>query len=192
MADRPDDRERSEPSEGTGGAEEQAWQDLVGRLRSDPDSAMFAIPETSAEDSDRRPDEPAEESRRFNDFDPLGVHRPPVNNFPEHSTDAGFTDPGMGKHAHGPRDYSLAEDADDEEFEPPMPTPLSAVQPALVLVWTGAAGAPIALLFCALFWRTVPAVVITALILAFLAGVGYLIYRLPANRKRSDGDGAEV
>jgi hypothetical protein len=92
--------------------------------------------------------------------------------------------------APGPRDFSLPAD-DDEGFVPPEPAPLGAGEPLVVLAWCGAAGAPLALLLMAMFWRSAPFAVIAGLVVLFIAGASYLVSRLPGDRDHGD-DGARV
>lgn len=114
----------------------------------------------------------------FSRFDPLNVSQrndpPPAATLP----------------ARGPRDYSPPEEP-EEDFVPAEPESLSSVEPAIALGWIGAAGAPLALLLSAMFWRSMPSVVIIALVLVFLVSAGYLVYRLPGHRDHDD-DGAKL
>ncbi|WP_336716498.1 hypothetical protein [Arthrobacter sp. USHLN218] len=102
---------------------------------------------------------------------------------------AGETQSGTGTPA-GPRDYSEPAD-DDEGFVPPEPAPLGTGDPLVVLAWCGAAGAPLALLLMAMFWRSAPFAVIAGLVVLFIAGASYLVSRLPGDRDHGD-DGARV
>jgi len=100
-------------------------------------------------------------------------------------------DSGTGAGAPGgPRDYLEAED-DDEGYVPPEPAPLGTGDPLVVLAWCGAAGAPLALLLMAIFWRSAPFAVIIGMVVLFIAGAGYLVSRLPGERDHGD-DGAQV
>ena len=49
---------------------------------------------------------------------------------------------------------------------------------------------PAVLLLCALVWRDAPALVVAAAVVAFVAGFGVLVARLP--RSHDDDDGAVV
>ena len=90
----------------------------------------------------------------------------------------------------GPRDY----DADDldEEFVPEELPSLAGSEPAIVMAWIGAAGGPIFLVLAAIFWRGIPLLGVMGVIVAFLVGTGYLLFRLPKNRDHDSGDGAVV
>ena len=56
----------------------------------------------------------------------------------------------------GPRDY-VAEDT-PEEFVPQEPAALGSGDPMLNLAWVGAAGGPLGLLLCVLFFRSAPGI----------------------------------
>jgi len=90
----------------------------------------------------------------------------------------------------GPRDY--AGDDDDDEFIPEEPPSLANVEPAIMLAWVGALGAPVGLLLAAMLWRDAPLTAIFGLVAVFLICAGYLIFRLPATRGEDDDDGAVV
>jgi hypothetical protein len=82
--------------------------------------------------------------------------------------------------------------SDAGEFVPEEPEPVLAdANPASVLAWIGALGAPVALLLSALFWRGIPGYAIAALVAIFIASVGFLIMRLPRD-KDDDDDGARI
>ena len=90
----------------------------------------------------------------------------------------------------GPRDYELLED-DDEGFVPPEPPALGSGDPAKVLAWCGAVGAPLLLLILTLLWRGIPGLVLLGLATVFLVATGYLVFRMPRERTEGD-DGARV
>ncbi len=97
----------------------------------------------------------------------------------------------------GPRDAdpdgpSLLDDLDeDDHYEPPEPPPLP--RPGLIgaLGWLGAVGAPLFLLLAALFWRSVPAIIVGLSVVSFIAGFVTLVVRMP-DRQDEDDDGAVV
>jgi hypothetical protein len=95
----------------------------------------------------------------------------------------------------GPRDYEEPEDDEGSDgaagYEPPEPPPLGMGDPLVVLAWLGAAGGPVLLLLFAMFWRDAPTAVTLGVLAAFLAGVVFLVLRLPRQRDYDD-DGAEV
>ena len=104
--------------------------------------------------------------------------------------DGGRPAEAVGDDGSGPRDYELLED-DDEGFVPPEPPALGSGEPAKVMAWCGAVGAPLLLLLFTLFWRGVPGLVLLGLGAVFLAATGYLVFRMPRERTEGD-DGARV
>jgi len=89
----------------------------------------------------------------------------------------------------GPRDYEV-EDT-EEEFIPDEPAALGSGNPMVNLAWTMAAGGPIGLLLCVIFFRSAPAFVYIGLVALSIIGVVYLVTRLPTERDPGD-DGARV
>ncbi len=92
----------------------------------------------------------------------------------------------------GPRDYAPPEEPTDEKYVPDDLPPLGSGEPLVVLAWLAAAGGPLVLLLLAILWPAAPLAVTLGIIVAFLAGVGYLLSRLPKGRDYFRGDGAEV
>lgn len=177
--------------------DEAVWLDLVARL----EATTSGLPETG-------------QRKAFTDFDPLGVSRPAdQGSKPSAAPKPGPTDghdgrpvePGMHPRLHsrphsadregrhdsgGPRDYD-ADDADGD-FVPGEPPSLANVEPAIMLAWIGALGAPVGLLLTAMLWRDAPLTAIFGMVAVFLICAGYLIFRLPASRGEDDDDGAVV
>lgn len=89
----------------------------------------------------------------------------------------------------GPRDYEAAED--DEGFVPEDPPALGSGNPLLNLAWIAAAGAPLALLLLAIFWRRAPMPLWIGLCVVALAAGAFLFAKLPRHR-HDDDDGARV
>lgn len=205
----------------TGGNDEEIWRDLVARLE-EPDDAFMddgdtppgesgtsssAVPgnegtgatSTSAVASGSAPApiEPSSESESKGvvDFDPLGVWQQAAEPAPRERS-AGERAIGLTPDepaTWGPRDYTASDDEDDEGGFVPEDLPsLRNSEPAVVLSWVGAAGAPLFLVFATIFWRSVPMPLVLGAVAAFVAGVGYLLYRLPSHRDHDDGDGAVV
>ncbi|MDJ0318189.1 MULTISPECIES: hypothetical protein [Arthrobacter] len=179
----------------TGGNDEEVWLDLVSRLESGNDAFMDAPHSLSQElATDQDPaDDQESESKGVVDFDPLGVwqresepapHEASPEELAEHSGTANDVT------TFGPRDY-LSDDG-EEEFVPEELPSLRNTEPALMLAWIGAAGGPLFLVFSAIFWRSIPMTFIFGVIVAFLAGTGYLLFRLPDHRDHDSGDGAVV
>ena len=164
------------PERREGPSEDEIWEDLVSRLKENSDETLLAPDQLTPEQTTQAPD-----ASGFSRFDPLNVSRAHA----EAATPP--TPPGRGR---GPRDYSPSEE-DEEEFVPSEPASLSTVEPAIALGWVGAAGAPIALLLSAMFWRSLPSAVVIGLVLVFLVASGYLVYRLPGHRDHGD-DGAQL
>ncbi len=187
---------------GTGGndGDEAVWLDLVARLQ-EPDDGFMDTPDDAgtpvrtdspggAEQTDRA--DPADRLRTkgVNDFDPLGVWRRQGAPMPAEHGGHESTDPGPA--SGGPRDYDFQAPEEEEDFVPEELPSLAGADPAIMLSWIGAAGGPIFLVLSAIFWRGIPLPGVIGVILAFLAGTGYLIYRLPKNRDHDSGDGAVV
>ncbi|WP_139346695.1 hypothetical protein [Sinomonas mesophila] len=182
---------RPDPDRPDHAAEDDAWRDLVARLRggvAEPGEDGPAPAEPSAAERSagvQRGTAPeGGAAPPFDAFDPLGVSRRDPAGNAEHT---GRTGRGAASD-----DSDAAGDMLPGDFVPEEPEPvLAGADPAVVLAWCGALGGPVALLLCALLWRGVPGYVVALLIAAFLAGVGVLIMRLP--RHKDDGDdGARV
>ncbi|WP_457971878.1 hypothetical protein [Arthrobacter sp. D1-17] len=150
----------------------------------------------SSADSSAGPEAPA---RRFTDFDPLGLApgaAAPVEPSAVEREQAAArrraaeaTGEAVQTGPEGPRDYGV----DDEEgaFVPEDPPVLSATDPLTMLAWLGAVGSPIALVLSAMFWRSAPLLAILGIVAVFVAGVVYLIMKLPQEKDEND-DGARV
>lgn len=89
----------------------------------------------------------------------------------------------------GPRDYEV--EYAEEEFVPEEPAALGSGNPMVNLAWTMAAGGPIGLLLCVIFFRSAPALVYIGMVALSMIGVIYLLRRLPTERDPGD-DGARV
>jgi hypothetical protein len=90
----------------------------------------------------------------------------------------------------GPRDYTLADDADDEGFTPPAPPPIPRPRDRFsALAWAGAIGGPIAIIVA--FVLGAGGWLATAGFFAFAAGFITLIARASDHRD-GGGDGAVV
>ncbi|MBG0740510.1 hypothetical protein IV500_14095 [Paeniglutamicibacter antarcticus] len=187
-----------DPSETNANDDDDAiWRDLVARLEG-PSAAGYSLdgfdepssPAGAGIDSDSAA--PIGKPTSFDDFDPLGISRAPHSSPRGNGADED-TGPAPGTGPPGPRDYAAEVPwPDGDDFVPEDPPPLSAVEPALMLAWTGAVGGPIALLFTALLWRGAPLTAILAMIAAFVVSAGYLMFRLPAQRDDDGDDGAVV
>lgn len=92
----------------------------------------------------------------------------------------------------GPRDSMPSElEESDEKFVPEEPAAIGSGDPMLTLAWIAAAGGPIGLLLCVLFFRSAPSFVFIGLAIFAVAAIAYLIKRLPTGRDPGD-DGAQV
>lgn len=81
---------------------------------------------------------------------------------------------------------------DDDDFEPPDPGPVLGGDPLLTMAWVGAVAPPLLLMVIAVIWQNVPPLVLQIAGVVFLAGLGVLIWRMPARRDDDDGPGAVV
>ena len=81
---------------------------------------------------------------------------------------------------------------DDDEFEPPDPGPVLGGDPLLTLAWVGAVAPPLLLMAVVVLWQSVPTLVLQIAGVVFLAGLGVLIWRMPARRDDDGGPGAVV
>lgn len=151
-----------EPAE-SGDSDDAVWEDLVRRLEADP-----AAPEAT--------DAPPGDSPGPGAHTPRGVD-PQL--FQMHPALA------------GPRDYEGAEEDDEGAFIPEVPPALGSGNPLLTLAWICAAGAPMALLLLAIFWRRAPMPLWIGLVVIAVAAAVFLFARLPPHRQ-DDDDGARV
>lgn len=97
---------------------------------------------------------------------------------------------------HGPREAdpdgpSLLDGIDDgeESYEPPPPPPLPRPSPVTGLAWLAAVGGPLFLVFCAMFWRGAPSLVVAGAVAAFAGGFVTLVLRMSDH---DNDDGAVV
>ncbi|WP_425864269.1 hypothetical protein [Arthrobacter sp. TWP1-1] len=180
---------QSDPGAGaphTGDNDDDVWRDLVARLEGAEDSfmddpGMKAAPDSKGGEATSA-DSKSGESKSVSDFDPLGVWQA------ETSPNNSMNDAGAS--TGGPRDYGTEESEDN--FVPEDPPILSNTEPAIMLSWIAAAGGPLFLVFSVIFWRNAPMLLVVGVIVAFLAGAGYLLFRLPNHRDDDGGDGAVV
>lgn len=172
----------------TGGNDDEVWRDLVSRLEEADDAFM------DSSDVVETPEGPVAgpEAKGVVDFDPLGVWQRQSEPARREPAAGGHPGDHSGRPAEfGPRDYAV-DDEDGDEFVPEELPSLRNTEPAIMLSWIGAAGGPLFLVFSAIFWRQIPMMMVLAVIVAFLAGTGYLLFRLPNHRDHDSGDGAVV
>ncbi|MFL4475764.1 hypothetical protein ACIPVK_17340 [Paeniglutamicibacter sp. MACA_103] len=146
---------------GSGDSDDSVWEDLVRRLEATPG-------DTAAHASGDSPAAPGDNAPRGVDPELFRMH------------------PALG----GPRDHELAEQ-DEGAFIPEDPPALGSGNPLLTLAWSCAAGAPIALLLLAIFWRRAPIPLWIGLVVVAVAAAVFLFARLPRHRQEGD-DGARV
>lgn len=96
-------------------------------------------------------------------------------------------------HAPGPRDWPASDDVEaleDEQshFFPPDVPPISGRSPLLTLAWLLVMVSAVVFLVTAIFMRPFPTAIAQACSVAFVVGVGLLIWRLPARRDPDSSD----
>jgi hypothetical protein len=189
---------RPDPDRHDPAADDDVWRDLVARLGGSADDRAAGP----------APTEPSA-AERASSSSPLPRQSPPRDGSPE-GPGTGPSDPGGVEDDAGPARFSRYDPlgiaaprgrgpAGEEpeglpgDFVPDEPAPvLAGADPVAVLAWCGALGGPVALLVCALVWRTVPGYAIVLLVAAFMAGVGTLIMRLPRSKDDDGDDGARL
>jgi hypothetical protein len=153
---------------GSGDSDDSVWEDLVRRLEGTPGDPM----EHGSADS---PAPAAAESPAPGPTAPRGVDPELFRMHPALS---------------GPRDHEPPAE-DEGSFVPEDPPALGSGNPLLTLAWSCAAGAPIALLLLAIFWRRAPMPLWIGLVTVAVAAAVFLFARLPRHRQ-DDDDGARV
>ncbi|MDJ0313267.1 hypothetical protein [Arthrobacter sp. H35-D1] len=177
--------------------DDDVWRDLVARLEQDEDAFMDESFTDGATSGSGGIDGGGTggAAKSVADFDPLGVWAQQSEPAPE--------EPAAGEHrrdgfdsaaaaAFGPRDYAAEDDDEEGTYVPEDLPSLRDAEPVFMLSWIAAAGGPLFLVFCSIFWRQIPLMLVVAVVVGFLAGTGYLLYRLPKNRDHDSGDGAVV
>lgn len=92
----------------------------------------------------------------------------------------------------GPRDYAVEEPEEGPGFIPPDPGPVLTGSSRNTMPWIGAVGGPIAVLLMLVLWPAAPPVAYLAALIASIAGMAVLWWRLPVHRDSSGDDGAVV
>lgn len=154
---------------------EAAWADIIARWDEEqPPVGRWP----AAEDTDDDPAEPADDA--------------PADRV-QIAEIEGWGTPGSHVGGEATRAAAAADEPEDEEgYVPPEPPPLPRGDLLSTLAWAGVLGAPLFFVFTALFWRTVPQVLIVVAIAAFVAGFVTLVVRMPDRRDDDDDDGAVV
>jgi len=80
----------------------------------------------------------------------------------------------------------------ENHFVPPDPGPVLGGDPLLTMAWVAVVGVPLLLLVAVIAWRDIPTIVLQVAGVAFLAGVGLLLWRMPRDRDHDAGPGAVV
>jgi hypothetical protein len=94
--------------------------------------------------------------------------------------------------AGDPRNYSPAEEPEDEKYVPvPLPPPAK-LDPLAKAAWAGLIGGPAYLLICVLVGWTISGFAAFIAIAAFIAGFVVLVLRLGDGSKRDDDDDGAV
>ena len=112
---------------------------------------------------------------------------------PAPSADAPF-----GGRFGDPRAFDVDEPAtgpvepEDEGFVPPEPPPLPVVAPDRGLAWAGVFGSPLVLLCTLIFGISIPIWLGYALVLSFVGGFLYLVFRMPREPRDPWDNGAQV
>ncbi|MFD7641228.1 hypothetical protein ACFV4P_11300 [Kitasatospora sp. NPDC059795] len=89
-----------------------------------------------------------------------------------------FTPRPVPRLIEGPRDYTVAENEDDDHFVPPEPPPLPPAETTAKFAWLAVLGGPALLLFDAVVWREVSGWPAWVGVIAFLSGFGTLVARM--------------
>ena len=80
----------------------------------------------------------------------------------------------------------------ENHFVPPDPGPVLGGDPLLTMAWSAVVGVPLLFMVVVIAWRDVPALVLQLAGVAFLAGIGLLLWRMPRDRDHDAGPGAVV
>ncbi len=93
-----------------------------------------------------------------------------------------------------PRTWSPDPEVEEAEthFVPPDPDPVLGGDPLLTMAWAAVVGVPMLLMVAVIAWRDIPTIVLQVAGVAFLAGVGLLLWRMPRDREDDEGPGAVV
>ena len=191
--------------------DDAVWLDLVARLEADsaaginaadtPRAAGTADPATPTNSASTT--EPANtadpagtpdtsgKAASFRDFDPLGLAGAAPTELSAAERLAAPSPPRPaegGPDSRGPRDFEVE---DEDGFIPEEPPSLAGTDPLTMLAWLAAVGGPVALLLCAMFWRSAPLLAILGIVAVFVLAVVYLIMKLPQEKDEND-DGARV
>lgn len=87
----------------------------------------------------------------------------------------------------GPRDY-VVQDDDEDGYTPPEPEPLSTGDPVVAIGWVAVLAPLVLVLVYLMLWRGMPAALLGLAGVAFVLGVGVLVWRMPSRRSPEDDD----
>lgn len=150
------------------------WQEIIAQL-ADLDSAA-----PGAGRADPGPDREAEPD--------AGAVRAPTTD----PTAARTVRPAAPASSHRSWSPDPAVEEAEEHFEPPDPGPVLGGDPLLTMAWAVVVGVPVLFIAAVVLWRDIPTVVLRSAAVAFVAGVGLLLWRMPHRRDEDDGPGAVV
>jgi hypothetical protein len=120
--------------------------------------------------------------------------QPPVAPVAPPASDAPFGGR-FGNLTSGPAPYEEDEDEAflaEDRFEPPPAPPVPRTTPDRLVAWLGIFGSPTVLLLALIFSIQVPTFVAYVLVIGFVGGFGYLVYRMPRGPRDPWDDGAQV
>ena len=81
---------------------------------------------------------------------------------------------------------------DEGRFVPPSPAPMPLAEPRRLLAWIGLVAAPLVLLVVVVFGWVLPNWFVSALILWFVGGFGYLVWTMQSGPRDPGDDGARL
>ncbi|GGV15345.1 hypothetical protein [Streptomyces griseoflavus] len=191
MAEHDADREGREPEEkGVPFDETAAWEAIVAGYGEEPPDPPGAKPFKSVEDL-------ALLEAETNDEDGAGTKAPPRKAEDKPAKPLGGSvsfAPGVG--GGGPRDYSVAEPAEEDldesdegHFVPPEPPPLPETDVTSRFAWLGVLGGPLLLLLAVLLGWEMTWWLTTLCIGGFLGGFATLVMRMRTDEDDEDDPG---
>lgn len=80
----------------------------------------------------------------------------------------------------------------ETHFVPPDPGPVLGGDPLLTMAWAAVVGVPLLFMVVVIAWRDIPTIVLQIAGVAFVAGAGLLLWRMPRDRDDDAGPGAVV
>ncbi len=147
---------------------------------------------------DDTPGDPAEAAWQAivdNYGDRAEIDDPPPAEPPAPAAPAAPTAPFGGRFGDlvgGVRDDDEDLSADEDTFEPPPPPPLPRVAPDRLAAWIGVFGSPGVLFTAVILGIEVPSLLLYLLVVGFVGGFIYLVYRMPRGPRDPWDDGAQV